>query len=53
LVEQAAFIDANEEIICGFLINSQVEKNMIEVLKNLDSGLVKSSKFLRVEEIGF
>jgi homoserine dehydrogenase len=53
LVEQAAFIDANEEIICGFLINSQVEKDLTEVLKNLDSGLVKSSKFLRVEEIGF
>ncbi len=53
LVEQAAFIDANEEIICGFLINSQVEKDVTEVLKNLDSGLVKSSKFLRVEEIGF
>jgi homoserine dehydrogenase len=53
LVEQAAFIDANEEIICGFLINSQVEKDLTEILKNLDSGLVKSSKFLRVEEIGF
>lgn len=53
LVEQAAFIDANEEIICGFLINSQVEKDVTEVLKNLDSGLVKSSKFLRVEVIGF
>jgi len=53
LVEQAAFIDANEEIICGFLINSQVEKDLTEVLKNLDSGLIKSSKFLRVEEIGF
>lgn len=52
-VEQAAFIDKGEEILCGFLTEANQEKEVVEILKNLDSNLVKSAKFLRVEETGF
>ena len=53
LVENAAFIDAGEEIICGFLTNAQKESDITNILKNLDSNLVKTAKFLRVEETNF
>ncbi len=52
-IEQVAFIDAGEEIVCGFLTDGQKEQNVVELLKGLDSGLVKSAKFLRVEETNF
>lgn len=52
-VSQAAFIDADSEIICGFLTDAQKENDVIYILKNLDSALVKQSRFLRVEETGF
>jgi len=52
-VEQATFIDKGEEILCGFLTETQKEQEVVEILKNLDSALVKSSKFLRVEDTGF
>lgn len=53
LVENAAFIDAGEEIICGFLTDIQKESDITNILKNLDSNLVKTAKFLRVEETNF
>lgn len=53
LVENAAFIDAGEEIICGFLTDTQTESDITNILKNLDSNLVKTAKFLRVEETNF
>lgn len=52
-VSAAAFIDADAEIICGFLTDVQKESDVVSVLKRLDSDLVKKAKFLRVEEIGF
>jgi homoserine dehydrogenase len=52
-VESAAFFDAEEEIICGFLTDVQKERNVVEALKALDSNLVKAAKFLRVEETNF
>ncbi len=52
-VEQAVFLDREEEIICGFLTNEQKEKDLLEALKNLDSHLVKFVKFLRVEKTNF
>ena len=53
LIEEVTFIDAGEEILCGFLTELQQEKDIIELLKGLDSNLVKSAKFLRVEETNF
>lgn len=52
-IESAAFLDAGEEIICGFLTDAQQEQNIVELLKGLDSNLVKAAKFLRVEETDF
>lgn len=53
LIEEVTFIDAGEEILCGFLTEVQQEKDIIELLKGLDSNLVKAAKFLRVEETNF
>jgi homoserine dehydrogenase len=53
MVESAAFIDAEDEVFCGFLTNAQTEKDIVEIIKNLDANLVKAAKFLRVEETGF
>ncbi len=52
-VARAAFIDADLEIICGFLTDTQKEGDIVAILKNLDSNLVKEARFLRVEETGF
>ncbi|MDX2082769.1 MAG: homoserine dehydrogenase [Rickettsiales bacterium] len=52
-VKQAAFIDADEEVICGFLTETYPEFEIIAALKNLDLSLAKSAKFLRVEETNF
>jgi homoserine dehydrogenase len=52
-IQKAAFIDRGEEILCGFLTQAHKEQDVVNILKNLDSNLVKSSKFLRVEKIGF
>ncbi len=52
-IEQVAFIDADDKILCGFLTEIQKEKDVVEFLKKLDSALVKSAKFLRVEETNF
>ncbi len=53
LVENAAFIDAGDEIICGFITDVQKESDVLNILKNLDLSLVKTAKFLRVEETNF
>lgn len=52
-IMKSVFIDCDQEILCGFLTDSQKEKEIIEALKNLDSNLVKSAKFLRVEQTNF
>ncbi len=52
-VTKAAFIDKNDEIICAFLTDTQKESDVVAILKNLDSSLVKAAKFLRVEETHF
>lgn len=52
-VIQASFIDNDKNIIAGFLTNEQNEKDIIDILKNFNSNLVKSSKFIRVEETNF
>lgn len=52
-IESAAFLDAENEIICGFLTDAQKEEDVAETLQGLDSNLVKSAKFLRVEETNF
>jgi len=52
-VESAAFLDKDEEIICGFLTDAQKEQNVVEALQSIDSSLVKAAKFLRVEETNF
>jgi len=52
-VEKAHFIDRGDEILCGFLTDSQKEQTVLEALQKLDSTLVKSVKFLRVENTGF
>ncbi len=50
-INKAHFIDRGDEILCGFVTSSTQEKTILEIVKNLDSGLVKKVKFLRVEEI--
>jgi homoserine dehydrogenase len=50
---KAAFFDKENEIICAFITDSQKEREINAVLDNIDKNLVKSAKFLRVEEIGF
>lgn len=50
---KAAFFDKENEIICGFITDFQKESEIKAVLDNIDKNLVKSAKFLRVEEIGF
>lgn len=52
-VTKAAFIDKNDEIICAFLTDTQKESDVVAILKNLDSSLVKAARFLRVEETHF
>lgn len=52
-VTKAAFINKNDEIICAFLTDTQKESDVVAILKNLDSSLVKAAKFLRVEETHF
>ncbi len=52
-ISQASFVDKGEEIICAFLTDSQKEQDVIAVLNQLDNDLVKSAKFLRVEETHF
>ena len=52
-VTQAAFIDKDSEIICGFLTDTQKESDIVATLKGIDLELVRESKFLRVEETGF
>ncbi len=49
VVVQANFIDAGEEILCGFLTGEQREGDIIAALKMVDQRLVKAIKFLRVE----
>jgi len=50
-IKNSIFIDKEEEILCGFITEKHKEQDVLDVLKLLDSNLVKSSKFLRVEEI--
>lgn len=50
-IKKSVFIDNDEEILCGFLTENHKEQDILDVLKTLDLSLVKSSKFLRVEEI--
>lgn len=50
-IKNSIFIDKEEEILCGFVTEKHKEQDIVDVLKLLDSNLVKSSKFLRVEEI--
>ena len=52
-IDQVAFVDKGEEILCGFLTESCKEQDLTTILKSLDYGLVKQWKFLRVEETNF
>jgi homoserine dehydrogenase len=52
-IEQAAFFERGDEILCGFLTSEQKESELSEALKDLDPALVKSAKFLRVEATNF
>ncbi len=52
-VEQAMFFDRESDILCGFITNEQKEEEFLNIVKNLDSKLVKSVGFLRVESTNF
>jgi homoserine dehydrogenase len=52
-IEQAHLINKEEEILAAFIISETKEKDLVEILSNLDESLVKSAKFLRVEETNF
>lgn len=49
-IEKTIFIDRENDILCGFLISNQKEEDLVKLLENLDSKLVKSAKFIRVED---
>lgn len=53
LIENAMFFDRENEILCGFITDAQKESDIVNLLKNLDSSLVKSVSFLRVETTNF
>lgn len=50
-VQKASFLDNEDQILAGFLTDNILEKELKNILQNLDPKLVKSSKFLRVESI--
>ena len=52
-IEQAAFFERGDEILCGFLTGEQKESELSEALKDLNPALVKSAKFLRIEATNF
>lgn len=52
-VENAMFLDRESDILCGFITNEQKEEELLNIIKNLDSTLVKSVSFLRVEATNF
>lgn len=52
-IEKSVFTEGEEEIVCAFITANLKEKDLIEIVKNLDKKLVKSAKFLRVENTGF
>jgi homoserine dehydrogenase len=51
--EKANFVDRNEEIICGFVTEEMREEELVSILSSLDKKLIKSAKFLRIEETNF
>ncbi|MBL6665020.1 MAG: homoserine dehydrogenase [Rickettsiales bacterium] len=51
---EKCYYENNDNLINGGFITSPIkETNLEDILNNLDTSLVKSSKFLRVEEIDF
>jgi len=52
-IENAMFFDRETEVLCGFITSKQKEEDLQKIIKNLDSDLVKSVSFLRVEETKF
>lgn len=50
-IEKSAFIDQDENILCGFLTKSHKEQDIIDCLNAIDDNKAKSAKFFRVEEI--
>ncbi len=52
-VNQAAFIDKDDKIICGFLTEENKEQEIVNLLQSLDSNLVETKKLIRVEETNF
>lgn len=51
--EKCHFISSDDVIIAGFITQEMQEKDLEEILNNLDTTLVKSKKFIRVEETNF
>lgn len=52
-IEKCHYKNNDNTISGGFITSNLKEQDLVEILNNLDSSLVKSSKFLRVEEIDF
>jgi hypothetical protein len=46
-------ISHQEEILCAIITGEAKEKDLVEILSQLDESLVKSVKFLRVESTNF
>jgi len=52
-IDQLVMKSQDQNIICGFLTKAKSESEVIEILNNLNKDLVKSSKFIRIEEPNF
>ncbi len=50
---QASFIDAENEVYAGFIIENKEESEILKLINGLDFEKVKSSKFIRVENPKF
>lgn len=52
-IKQAHMIDSPEHILCAFITENIKEKELVEILANIDQNLASEVKFLRVEKTNF
>lgn len=52
-IKRAVFFDRDNQILCGFLTEEHKESDILSSLKDLDSSLINSAKFIRVEATNF
>ncbi len=50
--EKSYFFEKDESVVCGLVSGEIKEKDLLEILKDVDDSSVKKVKFIRVEETG-